>query len=856
MMRNSNTFLQDSLIAVGALLLIGNTIFLCPAAVVFPDAQFYVSPNGNDADNGTFEQPFETLERAREAIRPVDRSQEGKIEIILREGIYFPDNTFELDPSDSGTEKMPVIYRAHSGESVTLSGGIRLRLDWKPFRSGIYQAKVPEATKRGLNIDQLFVNGQRLHLARYPNNRRVEDSASQSSDQNSGENWHNPNFPVFGGTSENAISSERVHTWANPIGAYVHALHQARWGSKHYRVVDVNSDGQLKLQGGWQENRGGGFDPFFRDGYHKELLFVENVFKELDAPGEFYFDQIRKMLYVMPPEGIDLSQSEIITPRLKQLVSLRGDRINPIQFISFEGIRFKHTQRIFLEPYERLLRGDWSIARLGAVFLEGAENCVITDCEFSSLGGNAIFLSRYNRNVQVTGNHFHDLCESAVCIVGDMGAVRSPAVEYRNTVPPDKVDLTPGPQNPNYPARCIVDNNLMHDLGLVGKQTAGVFISMAEEITVSHNTIYRIPRAAICVNDGTWGGHIIEYNDAFSTVRETGDHGPFNSWGRDRHWETPGRHGISSDHARTKARSRLDNHKTTIIRNNRFAHPGGHSWGIDLDDGSSNYEVRDNLCLGMGVKLREGFYRTVENNIIIQGFGGFHVWYEGCEDVIRRNIFVSDKPYQFIRANPAFAKEFDYNLFWNGGKEPTITGVGDAMSLSEWQSKGFDRRSILADPLFVDPQKGDYTVRQNSPALGLGFRNFPMNQFGSLKPEFQNHIRKQPRRFAPAATDVIRKRDNLEHVWLGAKMKNLVGAGEQSATGMASETGVLILSVSTVSAAQKPGFLENDVILGIRGQIISTVADLLKHWRATPAGEMVSISIFRDQQNVVLQVEK
>jgi hypothetical protein len=38
-----------------------------------------------------------------------------------------------------------------------------------------------------------------------------------------------------------------------------------------------------------------------------------------------------------------------------------------------------------------------------------------------------------------------------------------------------------------------------------------------------------MPRAAICIGDGTWGGHVIEFNHFHDTVRETGDHGPFNS---------------------------------------------------------------------------------------------------------------------------------------------------------------------------------------------------------------------------------------------------------------------------------------------------------------------------------------
>ena len=51
-------------------------------------------------------------------------------------------------------------------------------------------------------------------------------------------------------------------------------------------------------------------------------------------------------------------------------------------------------------------------------------------------------------------------------------------------------------------------------------------------------------------------------------------------------------------------------------------------------------------------------------------------------------------------------------------------------SLDEWRAIGFDRRSVFADPLFVDPERGDYRVRSESPALALGFENFPMNLWG------------------------------------------------------------------------------------------------------------------------------
>ena len=59
---------------------------------------------------------------------------------------------------------------------------------------------------------------------------------------------------------------------------------------------------------------------------------------------------------------------------------------------------------------------------------------------------------------------------------------------------------------------------------------------MAARISVSHCSMYNVPRAGINIGDGTFGGHVIEYCDVFNTVLETGDHGSFNSWGRDRYW--------------------------------------------------------------------------------------------------------------------------------------------------------------------------------------------------------------------------------------------------------------------------------------------------------------------------------
>ena len=64
--------------------------------------------------------------------------------------------------NDGSAETNSSTYAAAASGEVVLSGGMRLDLRWEPFRDGIVRAAVPE----GAAIDQLFVNGQRQHMAR------------------------------------------------------------------------------------------------------------------------------------------------------------------------------------------------------------------------------------------------------------------------------------------------------------------------------------------------------------------------------------------------------------------------------------------------------------------------------------------------------------------------------------------------------------------------------------------------------------------------------------------------------------------------------------------------------------------
>ena len=49
-------------------------------------------------------------------------------------------------------------------------------------------------------------------------------------------------------------------------------------------------------------------------GLHTTYRMVENVFEELDAPGEWFYDKPAGKLYFFPPKDADLASAHIETP--------------------------------------------------------------------------------------------------------------------------------------------------------------------------------------------------------------------------------------------------------------------------------------------------------------------------------------------------------------------------------------------------------------------------------------------------------------------------------------------------------------------------------------------------------------
>ena len=716
-------------------------------------ADLYVATTGDDANPGTLEKPLATIARARDRIRALREDQHGPVTIHVRGGTYYLSEPLVFTAEDCGSGQAPIIYRAYADERPTLTGGVPLQAAWTQHRGAIMKTQVPP----GISFDQLFVNDQRRMRARFPN--------------------FDPQHPLMGdggyinatGGSDHVGNGEfyydpatfTQHKWARPQLAVVHIFASHYWHNSQYLIDRIEPDRNAVVlgNGGWQT-----FEFMAGNSFSgNSRYFIDNVFEELDAPDEWYLDSDQGILYFIPPPDLDIHEATVVVPQLKQLVEFRGSPDEPVRHIQLIGFRYTHTATTYLDEYEVPSTGDWGIHRGGTVFITGAEDCAIKESYFDAVGGNAVFISNHNRRIHVAGNKFRLTGDSAVCLCGENNMVaREWNCEFCGTTRPwDFRDVD------QYPAECLVTNNHMHHIGVYGKQTAGVFMSITRHNTISHNHIHDMPRAAICINDPFWGGHVIEHNDIHDTVQESDDHGPFNAWGRGHYW-CLGINQVQQSHEAGDVKR--DARFTTVIRNNRFR--DSNNYGIVMDDGAARFHVYNNLCIGIGLQNREGEYRIVENNIFLNASHGigYDVGHQHNHDQFLRNIVVinadhgvwsgreGNTDYRYANANhedPYFYRivypplkgkwidEIDYNVLFNpqgdfpwrfvprGGQEVP----GDAWQ--DWQAMGYDRHSIRSDPLFVDPARGDYRVQNNSPARKIGFENFPMHKFG-LREDYEN----------------------------------------------------------------------------------------------------------------------
>merc|ERR1719198_1632747 len=414
--------------------------------------------------------------------------------------------------------------------------------------------------------------------------------------------------------------------YANPEQARFFVCRPARWANwmfdlKHYnRSTNNFTFGKGGNQGARGNNYGGDF-------------FVQDVFEELDYPGEFFFNRSKHELYLWyNGTGAPPSTSSFVVPHQKVLVNFTGTQWDPVKDITLSNVHYTATAPTYMERHGVPSAGDWALARFAAVFLQGTEGIEIENCVFDRLEGNAVMLSGYNRNTTIRHSDFSYIGANAIVAWGYTNETATdpgrPGVALKG-YPAAGVDGTDG----EHPRHTKVFSNTAREVGLYEKQSSFFVQAKTAQSTVRGNVFFNGPRAGINFNDGFGGGDEISHNLVFSTCRESGDHGPLNSWDRQPYLTTVAHGTPSMDMAWRK------------IHNNFFIDNYSPQEDVDNDDGSCYYRTYDNFFVyGMhGLKSDFGGHDNHHMNNIYAYVGDAVFYYDDYTQNGHQDVFTDNK---------------------------------------------------------------------------------------------------------------------------------------------------------------------------------------------------------------------
>ncbi|MDH7601331.1 MAG: right-handed parallel beta-helix repeat-containing protein [Armatimonadota bacterium] len=677
------------------------TIFLLAAAAVSPalagQLEFFVSPDGNDANPGTFSRPLRTLTRARDAVR-LARADGGRaldsVTVWLRGGSYPLLSTFSLTAEDGGTECAPVVYRSCKGEIVRLVGGLQIS-GFKPVTDPHVLTRMDPAcagkvlwtdlkaqgitdfgrlTNRGFGRPitpahlELFFNDRPMTLAEWPNG-----GWSEIADVPAG-----PNGGKF------TYSGDRPSRWTQADDIWVHGYWTWAWADSYEKVRSID----LSSSEIYTEPPHGcyGYQP------HKRWRAL-NLLEELDTPGEYYLDRNTGFLYFWPPEPVSKGRAVV------SMIEEPMIRISGAKHIRLEGLIIEAC------------RGT-------AVVVEGCENVVLAGCVIRNVGTYA---------VSIDGGKANGLLSCDIYETGDGG-----------------VALGGGDRKTLTPAGNFVENCSIHHFSRWDRTyRPGVMVSGVGN-RVAHNLMYSASHSAIILHGND---HIIEFNEIHHVCNETGDAGAF-YMGRD--WSQRG----------NVVRFNFF-HDLGSYADKYSAHQFSETMAVYLDDFTCGTRVYGNIFYkaNRAVLIGGGRDNIIKNNIFVECKPAVHVDARGLADWTKE-YWDGTYPILFDRLKEVNATQPPYTerypeLATLLEDEPRVPKgnqivrnivVGDKQWLAligakpEW----IELRDNLTDqdPMFVDAPNLDFRLKSESPALKLGFKQIPVERIGLYDDEYRRSLPK------------------------------------------------------------------------------------------------------------------
>ena len=458
---------------------IGATVASAPVLVKQKVANaLYVATNGSDQNDGSEASPLQTLEGARDRIRQIKAESglpKGGIVVYLKEGTYSREATFTLTGEDSGTAESPIIYRAFGNDKVIITGATNMDASKATAASSAIQnriidtsarSKVMQLDLKALGIPEshynkpytkdentlvaynLYINGEQMTLARYPNGKEYNKIPSIVSPANT-----NEIIITFSYSND-----DRPSQWVNNGDLWMFGLWGREWYGEHLRIDTIDTQAKTITTA----------DKSLYGVAANQRYYYFNILEELDEAGEYYLDRENGMLYFYPPAGFNASSSVQMTYLMDDLVKM--DRV---QYVSFVNL-------------------DLNVAGGSAIASSNGSNITVNNVNIANVNGWGVDLSG-GKNNTVKNSVIHNTGVGGVRINGGNRKTLEPSGSLIENCDISETNRMKSSYSPNIQlvgVGTVVRHNRIHGNDHTGFQMSG------NDFVIEYNEFFDLVREA------------------------------------------------------------------------------------------------------------------------------------------------------------------------------------------------------------------------------------------------------------------------------------------------------------------------------------------------------------------------